>query len=41
MKRILFKSKVHRATVTQTNRGVEVTVPVHGAGPHTLTMTSS
>src|SRR4051794_21319477 len=34
-------NRVHRATVTHTNRGVEVTVPVHGAGPHTLTMTSS
>jgi hypothetical protein len=32
---------VHDATVTQTNRGVEVTVPVHGSGPHTLTMTTS
>jgi hypothetical protein len=31
---------VHNATVTQTNRGVEVTVPVHGSGPHTLTMTT-
>jgi hypothetical protein len=34
-------SPVHNATVTQTNRGVEVTVPVHHAGPHTLTMTAS
>jgi hypothetical protein len=32
---------VHHATVTQTNRGVEVTVPVHDTGPHTLTMTTS
>ena len=34
-------SRVHNATVTQTNRGVEVTVPVDGSGPHTLTMTTS
>jgi hypothetical protein len=34
-------SRVHHATVTQTNRGVEVTVPVRGSGPHTLTMTTS
>ena len=25
----------------ETNRGVEVTVPVRGSGPHTLTMTTS
>ncbi len=34
-------SRVHHATVTQTNRGVEVTVPVDGSGPHTLTMTTT
>ena len=34
-------SRVRHATVTQTNRGVEVTVPVGGSGPHTLTMTTS
>jgi hypothetical protein len=34
-------SRVHHATVTQTNRGVEVTVPVRGSGPHTLTMTTT
>jgi len=33
-------SRVRHATVTQTNRGVEVTVPVGGSGPHTLTMTT-
>jgi hypothetical protein len=33
-------SRVRHATVTQTNRGVEVTVPVSGSGPHTLTMTT-
>ena len=33
-------SRVRHATVTQTNRGAEVTVPVHGSGPHTLTMTT-
>ena len=33
--------RVRHARVTQTNRGVEVTVPVHGYGPHTLTITSS
>ena len=32
--------RVHNATVTPTNRGVEVTVPVGGSGPHTLTMTT-
>jgi len=32
---------VKHATVTPTNRGVEVTVPVAGSGPHTLTMTTS
>jgi len=34
-------SRARHATVTPTNRGVEVTVPVHGSGPHTLTMTTS
>ena len=29
---------VHRAQVRDTNRGVEVTVPVSGSGPHTLTI---
>ncbi len=29
------------ATATQTNRGVEVTVPAHGSEPHTLTMTAA
>ncbi|HEX4670682.1 MAG TPA: hypothetical protein VH279_00360, partial [Solirubrobacteraceae bacterium] len=33
-------SRVQHATVTPTNRGVEVTVPVGGSGPHTLTMTT-
>jgi hypothetical protein len=33
--------RVHNATATSTNRGVEVTVPVKGGGPHTLTMTTS
>ena len=33
--------RVHNATVTPTNRGVEVTAPVDGSGPHTLTMTTS
>ena len=33
-------SRVRHATVTQTNRGVEVTVTVGGSGPHTLTMTT-
>ena len=28
-------------TVRQTNRGVEVTVPVQGDGPHTLTVTTA
>jgi hypothetical protein len=33
---------VRNATVTQTNRGVEVTVPVQGrTSMHTLTMTAS
>jgi hypothetical protein len=32
---------VHDAAVRQTNRGVEVTVPVTGDGPHTLTVTSA
>jgi hypothetical protein len=31
--------KVHHAQVQDTNRGVEVTVPVNGAGPHTLQVT--
>jgi hypothetical protein len=32
---------VQNAAVRQTNRGVEVTVPVSGNGPHTLTVTSA
>ncbi len=32
---------VHDATVIQTNRGVEVTVPVRGGGLHTLTMSAA
>jgi hypothetical protein len=32
---------VKNAAVRQTNRGVEVTVPVSGNGPHTLTVTSA
>ncbi|MGZ4292737.1 MAG: glycogen debranching protein [Solirubrobacteraceae bacterium] len=31
---------VHRAQVRDTNRGVEVTVPVSGTGPHTLEVTA-
>jgi hypothetical protein len=31
----------HDVAVRETNRGVEVTVPVHGNGPHTLTVTTS
>jgi hypothetical protein len=31
---------VHRAQVRDTNRGVEVTVPVTGGGPHTLQVTA-
>jgi hypothetical protein len=33
--------RVRRAQVRATNRGVEVTVPVRGAGPHTLQVTAS
>jgi hypothetical protein len=32
---------VHHARVRATNRGVEVTVPVRGAGPHTLQVTAA
>ncbi|HYZ81486.1 MAG TPA: hypothetical protein VE571_09475 [Solirubrobacteraceae bacterium] len=32
--------RVRRAQVRATNRGVEVTVPVRGAGPHTLAVTA-
>jgi hypothetical protein len=32
---------VRDATVTQTNRGVEVTVPAHGSALHTLTITAA
>jgi hypothetical protein len=31
----------HDVGVRQTNRGVEVTVPVHGDGPHTLIVTTA
>jgi hypothetical protein len=34
-------SKAHGVAVQTTNRGVEVTVPVQGSGPHTLTVTTA
>jgi hypothetical protein len=34
-------SKAHGVVVQTTNRGVEVTVPLHGSGPHTLTVTTA
>jgi hypothetical protein len=39
---VLFDGQpAHNVDVRQTNRGVEVTVPVQGDGPHTLVVTSA
>jgi len=37
---LLDGSTAHDVSVQTTNRGVEVTVPVQGSGPHTLTVTT-
>jgi hypothetical protein len=38
---LLDGQPAHNVSVQNTNRGVEVTVPVQGDGPHTLTVTTS
>jgi hypothetical protein len=38
---LLDGSTAHGVSVQTTNRGVEVTVPVQGSGPHTLTVTTA
>jgi hypothetical protein len=38
---LLDGSTAHGVSVQTTNRGVEVTVPLHGSGPHTLTVTTA
>ncbi len=38
---LLDGQPAQNVTVQTTNRGVEVTVPVHGDGPHTLTVTTA
>ena len=38
---LLDGQPAHNVAARLTNRGVEVTVPVQGSGPHTLTMTAA